>query len=137
MIQGLQDWQVCLVFQEKMEPLDKRLVHLSLQSICFTPSIPTVHLMLTLKPGRQSVYGQGKSDTFFSAKKFSFEYTFLGKASLFLIFWGGALPYLVYYCVLFVIHLMPCNSEGKPLKWLWVSFHGLLTVFFSRFRSHF
>ncbi|KAI1237193.1 Collagen alpha-1(XXVIII) chain, partial [Lamprotornis superbus] len=24
-IQGLQDWQVCLVFQEKMEPLDKRV----------------------------------------------------------------------------------------------------------------
>lgn len=27
--QAFQDWQVCLVFQEKMEPLDKRLVHLS------------------------------------------------------------------------------------------------------------
>lgn len=104
MIQGLQDWQVCLVFQEKMEPLDKRLVHLSLQSTCFTPSISTVLPVLTPKPRRESVHGQGGKYHIFFRKKILFQLYFFRKSFIFSNFLGWG---IVLSCLLLCAF---CNS---------------------------
>lgn len=58
--QAFQDWQVCLAFQEKMEPLDKRLVYFSLQPTCFPSCILAVHSVLIFKLKREDLHGQGE-----------------------------------------------------------------------------